>query len=110
MLDFQVHDEHFRKLGIRVVAASADPPEKAKETVQHLKLSFPVACGLDPKAVSSLIGAYYEAEPGFLHATGFLIRPDGRIVVSLYSSRSIGRLTASDVASLAEVIRSREKS
>ena len=91
-----------------MVAASVDSLEKAMETVENFKLSFPVGCGLDAKAVSLQIGAYYDEKEMYLHATGFLLRPDGTVLNAVYSSRSIGRLVPQDVTSLVEIVRSRE--
>jgi peroxiredoxin len=109
LLDFQVSAELLRKLDIQVVAASVDSLEQAQKTVQALNLSFPIGYGLDAKAVSALTGAFYEDSPRHLHATGFLVSPSGKIFNSVYASRSIGRLTAQDVVSLVEIVRSREK-
>ncbi len=33
----------------------------------------------------------------FLHATGFLLHPDGHVVNAVYSTGPIGRFTANDV-------------
>lgn len=106
-----MHAELFRQLQIKVVAASADHREQALATVQQLWLSFPVGCDIDTKAVANLIGAYYDDSktPPYLQATGFLLSPDGKIIVAVYSSRSIGRLTAPEVASLVEIIRRRSQ-
>ena len=109
LLDFQVSEELFRKLDIQVVAASVDPLDKAQKTVQELGLTFQVGYGLDAKAVSALTGAFYEDSPRHLHATGFLVSPSGKVFNAVYSSRSIGRLTAQDVATIVEIVRNREK-
>jgi peroxiredoxin len=110
LLDYQVQVELFKKLDIMVVAASADPPEKAAETVQQLNLTYPIGCGLDAKAVAARIGAYYDENltPPYLHATGFLLRPSGKVLNAVYSCRAIGRLTPQEVTSLVEIVRSRE--
>ena len=109
MLDYQVQVELYKKLEIQVVAASVDSLETSVELVKSLGLTFPVGYGLDANAISSLIGAYYEESPLYLHATGFLLNPAGKVFDAVYSSRSIGRLTPQDVASLIEIVRSREK-
>lgn len=100
----------FRKLQIQVAAASAEPREKAAATVEQLRLTFPVGYGLDAKTTSALTGAYYDDSrtPPFLHATGFLLTPAGRIFNAVYSTRSIGRLTSQDVITLVEFIRTKE--
>ncbi len=110
LLDFQLRSDIFKKLQIQVAAASTQPLEAAQITVKELRLSYPIGYGLDAKAISSLTGAYYDdtqARP-FLHATGFLLDPAGKVFNAVYSSRSIGRFTAQDAATLVEFIRNRE--
>lgn len=51
---------------------------------------------MNPREVSSLTGAFYNEKDNYLHATGFIIGPDGKIENAVYSSRSIGRLVARD--------------
>ena len=41
----------------------------------------------------------------YLQSTGFLIAPDGRVIVSVYSSGAIGRLVPDDVAGLIGYVR-----
>jgi hypothetical protein len=96
-----------------------DPIEKAKETVEKLGVTYPVAYGLDVEAISGITGAYYEKERTFLHPACFLIRPDSRIEVAcyssgaigrFYSSGAIGRFVAKDVLSLVKFYKSKRKS
>jgi alkyl hydroperoxide reductase subunit AhpC len=86
----------FEKKNVQVIAASADPWEKALQTVEHYKLTFKIGYGLNPPDVSALTGAFYNAQENYLHATGFIIGPDGKIENAVYSTRSIGRLVAKD--------------
>jgi hypothetical protein len=87
-----------------------DPIEKARETVEKLGVTYPVAYGLDVEAISGITGAYYEKERTFLHPACFLIRPDSRIEVACYSSGAIGRFVAKDVLSLVKFYKSKRKS
>lgn len=96
MLDFQKRFKEFEKKNIQVIAASADAWEKALQTAEQYKLTFTIGYGLKPAEVSALTGAFYSAQEGYLHATGFIIGPDGRIENAVYSTRSIGRLVAKD--------------
>jgi peroxiredoxin len=96
LLDFQKNIGEFEKREIQVIAASADPWEKAMETVDRYKVTFRVGYGLDPREVSAAVGAFYNAEEGYIHATGFIIDPEGRVVNGVYSTRSVGRLVARD--------------
>jgi len=88
--------------GIRVVAASTDPLDKAEETVRNQGLTFPVGYGLDLKATAATLGAFYEERRGFLQSTGYLIRPDATIAVAQYSTGPIGRLVWQDVLGLVQ--------
>ncbi len=74
-------------------------------------MNFPVGHGLDPARVSAAIGAYYAPEAGekprpYLHATNFLLSPDGKVNVALYSSGPLGRLVWQDVI---QAVRFRKK-
>ena len=83
-----------------VVAASADPFEKAKETVGEQALTFPIGYGLPLKETAAALGAFYEERRNILQSTGFVLRPDKTIAVSQYSSGPIGRLVWQDVLGL----------
>ncbi len=52
--------------------------------------------GLDAVNISRATGAFYDAEGGFLHAAGFIVSPDGKIALAVYSSGPLGRLTSQD--------------
>ncbi len=83
--------------GVRIVAASSDSPEKAKETAKTAALSFPVGYGLDVEDTAAKLGAFYELRRGILHATGYLVRPNSTVAVACYSTAQIGRLIPEDV-------------
>src|SRR5216683_2930258 len=53
--------------------------------------------GLGVKVVAPT-GAYVNDDPHYLQSTGFVLAPDGRVRVAVYSSDAIGRLVADDVA------------
>ena len=78
------------------MTASVDPVDKAREKAEKSGVKFPVGLGLSARDFSEATGAFYDAEKGFLHAAGFILRPDGRIASAVYSTGAIGRLTASD--------------
>ncbi|MBI4638843.1 MAG: hypothetical protein HY727_21110 [Candidatus Rokubacteria bacterium] len=88
--------------GDRVVAASTDPREKARETVVEFGLGFPVGYGLFLEETARALGAFYETRRGILHATGFLVKPDRTIAVAQYSSGPIGRLVWQDLLALVQ--------
>ena len=63
-------------------------------------LTFPIGHSADAKAISAATGAFVDPELGFLQSTGFVLKPDGQVVVSVYSSGAIGRLVPDDVVGL----------
>jgi peroxiredoxin len=102
LAEFQSAIKEFEAEEITVIAGSVDPIEKAKETAQKAKVTFPVGYGLDPERVSEITGAFYEK------AANFLIRPDKTIEVACYSSGPIGRFAAKDVLGLVKFYKSRK--
>ena len=102
MADFQKNLGDFEKIGARVIAASVDTLDDAKKTVVDQGLSFPVGYGLDAVELAARYGAFYDAEKKFLHATGFLLAPDGSVSIAVYSTGPIGRLTPADSLRLIE--------
>ncbi len=107
MADYQSKLGELATLDIALVAASIDPKVTAQKTATELGLKFPVAYGLDCQATSSATGAFFEPEKKFLHATGFLLKPDGKIQVAAYSTGPLGRLTPADVVQLVKLLKSK---
>ena len=64
---------------------------------------------MDAEAISRITGAYYDIDRKFIHATGFLIRPDNTIEVACYSSGPIGRFVAQDVLRLVRFYKKKNK-
>ena len=102
MAAFQRATDKLTDEGIRVIAASTDPLEKARETVAEHALGYPVGYGLPLKETAATLGAFYEERRGVLQSTGFVIRPDATIAVAQYSSGPIGRLVWQDVLGLVQ--------
>ena len=96
MADFQSKASDFEAAGIRLLAASVDTEEQARQVTRELGLSYGVGYGLSAQEVSAATGAYYESDKGYLHATGFIIKPEGSVAAAVYSTGAIGRYTAAD--------------
>lgn len=95
---------------IGLVIGSVEPSEKVKETIDKLGIHrIPFATGVDPAEISRRYGAYFDEEKNFLHSTGFLLLPGGKVLAAVYSSGSIGRLTGRDVINLVRFIKSERK-
>ena len=84
---------------VSVVAASVDSAEDVASLNAGLRLRYvQMLAGLDGHAVATSTGAALQTgDRTFLHATGFLLEPEGSIVNSVYSSGPIGRFTANDI-------------
>lgn len=98
MADFQQNLPELKRLGVELLAASVDSEADARRTAEEWKVTFLVAYGLDPERISNLTGAFWEPQRKILHATGFLLRPDGTLAHAVYATGPIGRYTASDVS------------
>jgi hypothetical protein len=56
-------------------------------------------------AIAELTGAFVNDDPAFLQSTGFILDPEGKVIVSVYSSGAIGRLVPDDVIGLVRYLR-----
>jgi peroxiredoxin len=99
---FQRAQDKLQEEGIAVVAASTDPLDKARQTVSEQSVTFPVGYGLPLKETAAAVGAFFDERRNILQATGFVLKPDKRIVVAQYSSGPIGRLVWQDVLGLVQ--------
>ena len=110
---FQAGLDKLAAEGIGVLSASVDSLEKARETQASTGATFPIAYGLPVKETAAVIGAFYDPTPAhtapYIQSTGFVLGPEGRIVVSVYSSGAIGRLVWQDVLGLVRHVKSASK-
>ena len=98
--------DKLRELGIKVVAMSVDDETTSSALVDKLHLEFPVGYGIDAACIAATLGAYINDDPRYVQGTGFVLDPDGRVLIALYSSGAIGRLLADDVAGFVRYERS----
>lgn len=97
---FQRAQESLAEAGVRTVAWWVDDEATTKDLVAKHRLTFPIGHSADARAVAEATGAFVNDEPTYLQSTGFVLDPDGRVVVSVYSSGAIGRLVPDDVIGL----------
>ena len=86
------------ELGAKVAALSVDDEQTSAALVAKHKLRFPVGHSADAGKVAAATGAYVNDDPRYLESTGFILAPDGTVLIAVYSSDGIGRLVADDVA------------
>jgi peroxiredoxin len=102
---FQRARPQLEAAGIAVVSLSVDDETTAKEMIDRHRLTFPIGYGADADAIAEATGAFVNPEPRYLQSTGFVVDPDGKVVISVYSSGAIGRLVPEDVLGLVRYLR-----
>ncbi len=102
---FQRASESFAEVGIQLAAVSVDDEPTTLALADKHRLTFPLGYGVDAHAVAELTGAFVNPDPVFLQSTGFVLDPEGKIIVSVYSSGAIGRLVPEDVLGVVKYVR-----
>jgi peroxiredoxin len=102
---FQRAQDELTELGVRVVALSIDDEATTAATIDKHKLTYPVGRSADAAAIAKVTGAFVDPAGHFLQSTGFIIGPDGKVVLSVYSSGAIGRLVPEDVIGMIRYLR-----
>ncbi len=92
-------------MGVRIVAASVDPPDKAEEVANEV--GFPVGFGVT-RDVADKLGSWWEDRRSIIQPSEFLLDADDKVVVSSYSDGPLGRLEAADVVKLVNFYESRK--
>lgn len=102
---FQRAGEKLAEADIKLVALSVDDEATTRELVATHELAFPVGHTADAEAIAGATGAFLNPEPPYIQSTGFLLDPNGRVIVSVYSSGAIGRLVPEDVLGVVRYLR-----
>src|SRR4051794_20721114 len=105
---FQRATEKLDDLGVKVVALSVDDEATTRELIAKHGLTFPVGHSADAAAIHEATGAFVNADPVHLQSTGFVLDPDGNVVISVYSTGAIGRLVPDDVAGLVNYVKPKQ--
>jgi peroxiredoxin len=106
---FQRAQERLAELSARVVALSIDDETTTQATIDRHGLTFAVGHSADARAIADATGAVVNPEAGYLESTGFVVGPDGKVLVSVYSSNAIGRLVPEDVLGFIRYVREHER-
>jgi peroxiredoxin len=105
---FQRHAQTLDSLDVKVISLSVDDEDVARELIAKHGLTFPVGHSADAVAIHEATGAFVNPEPVHLQSTGFVLDPDGNVIISVYSSGAIGRLMPDDVAGLVNYLKSKQ--
>jgi peroxiredoxin len=92
-------------LGAKVVAASVDPIEKAREVAAEV--SFPIGYGVT-RDVANTLWAWWEDRRSIIQPSEFMVGMDSKIIVSSYSDGPLGRIEGADVVKLIRFYESRK--
>ncbi len=98
----------FQRDAEKLDGLSVDDEATARELIAKHGLTFPVGHSADAAALHDATGAFVNADPVHLQSTGFVLDPDGNVVVSVYSSGAIGRLVPDDVVGLVNYVKSKQ--
>ena len=102
---FQRASDSLAQAGVRVAALWVDDEETTAEFTAKHGLTFPLGHSADARAVAGLTGAFVNEDPLYLQSTGFVLDPQGKVIVSVYSSGAIGRLVPEDATGLVRYLR-----
>ena len=105
MAGFQSVLHELDALGAKVVAASVDPIEKAREVAAEL--SFPHAYGVT-RETGILLGSWWEEKRNFIQPSEFILDEQGKVLASSYSAGPLGRIEGPDVVKLVKLYESRK--
>ncbi len=96
MAAFEEHKEALEGLGAKIWAASVDTGDDSKEVADTV--SFPVGEGVT-RDQAEQIGAWYgdARHPEMVQPSEFLIKGDGTVMMSSYSSGPLGRVNPDDI-------------
>ena len=106
---FQRSLDDLAEIGVQVAALSVDDEATTQDLIAKRGLRFPVGHSADAQAIAATTGAFINDDPVYLQSTGFVLDPDGRVVVSVYSSGAIGRLVPGDVIGMIRYLREHAK-
>jgi peroxiredoxin len=81
-------------LGAKIVAASVDPIDKAREVANEV--GFPVGYGVT-RAMADALGAFWEERRQIVQPSEFVLDATGKVIASSYSDGPLGRIDAADV-------------
>jgi peroxiredoxin len=102
---FQRASDSLTRAGIALAALWVDDEETTASFTAKLGLTFPLGHSADARAVAALTAAFVNDDPLYLQSTGFVLDPQGKVIVSVYSSGAIGRLVPEDVIGLVRYLR-----
>ncbi len=84
-------------MGVSIFAGSVDSEEDTARVAADL--GFPVAWGMS-RDDAAAIGAWWEERRNHIQPSEFILRQDGRVLASTYSSSPVGRMDPAETEAL----------
>jgi peroxiredoxin len=105
LVGYAEHKDEFDKLGVKIVAASVDPIDKAQEVADEV--NFPVGYGVS-RDIATALGSWWEDRRQIIQPSEFIVGADGKVVASSYSDGPLGRIDAGDVIKMVNFYESKK--
>jgi peroxiredoxin len=102
---FQRSLDRLTRADVSVAALSVDDEATTQALITKHRVQFPIGYSADARAVAAATGAFVNDDPLYLQSTSFVLDPQGKVIVSVYSSGAIGRLVPEDVIGLVRHLR-----
>ena len=100
MVGFAERKDELDALGIKVVAASVDPIDKAKEVADEV--NFPIGYGVT-RDIANTLGSWWMPGREAIQPTELVLGAENKVVASSYSDGPLARMQAPDVISLVKI-------
>jgi peroxiredoxin len=87
------------RLGVKVIAVSADSEAAVRKTISDEGFTFPIGFGVSEfeiAAVGSVQGERKEAV--ITQPAEFILKPGGEVAASLYATTQVGRMSPREIA------------
>ena len=84
-----------------IIAGTVDTQEQCLEVAKDLQI--PVAFGVT-RADADAIGAWWEERRNFIQPSEFILRQDGRVLSSTYSSSPVGRMDPQETLAFMQMV------
>lgn len=96
---FQQASRNLADVDARIVAISTEDEDTTQALVAKHSLDFAVGHSADAQLIHQATGAYVNEQVPNIEATEFVLTPEGKVLVAVYSTSAIGRLAPDDVLS-----------
>jgi peroxiredoxin len=109
---FQAESAKLKELGVKIVAFSVDDESTtaALAAKHHFGFKLGHSASIDPTVAATGVFVGEHGGHPILQPAAFVLAPDGKILMEVYASGPVGRLTGQDVARVVAFIKSMAKS